>query len=88
MEQSQFQDVTDWEARSDYLHDSYQVNEQGIDNVSPERQVELQEVREELQKSGLRGDQVLLVVQNVEMVYGAERLVTQIVMMVQLAQWF
>ena len=47
-------------------------------NISAERQIELQGVREELQKPGLRGDQVLLVVQNVSMVYGAERLVSKL----------
>ena len=76
---SRFQDVTDWEDRENYLHDSYQVTEEVTGNMSAERKTELQEVREELQKPGLRGDQVLLVVQNVNMVYGAERLMTIIV---------
>ena len=77
--ENRFQDVTDWEARENYQHDSYQVYDEVTGNISAERQIELQGVREELQKPGLRGDQVLLVVQNVSMVYGAERLVSNIV---------
>ena len=77
--ESRFQEVTDWEERENYLHDSYQVGDAVAGSMSSERRIEMQEVREELKKPGLRGDQVLLVVQNVNMLYGAERLVTTIV---------
>ena len=72
-----FKEVTDWEARTDYFCDSYMAKED--DNVSAERQLELQQAREELVKPGLGGDQVLLVVMEVGMVYGPERMLTTVV---------
>ena len=77
--ESRFQDVTDWKEREGYQHDSYQVVDEALEKASPDRQIELKEVREELQRPGLNGDQVLLVVQDVGMVYGPERQVAQIV---------
>ena len=53
VEQKRFEDVTDWESRSDFLHDSFVVNEVGGEVVSVERQEELQQARQELLKPGL-----------------------------------
>ena len=75
---SRFEDITDWDERQDFQHDSYQVKGDEMEAASPVRKVELQEVRNELKKPGLNGDQVLLVIQMVEMVYGPERMVTSI----------
>ena len=50
-----------------------------MEEASSDRKKELVEVRNELKKPGLRGDQVLLVVQNVDMVYGAGRNITNLV---------
>ena len=78
-EQSRFEEVTDWDARADYLHDSFLASDQVASNISKEREAELKEVLVELHKPGLRGDQVLLVVQDVDMVFGMGRQVTKIV---------
>ena len=79
VEQSRFEDVTDWESRADFVQDSFVVNEVGGDVVSVERQEELQQAKQELLKPGLGGDQVLLVIQEVDMVYGPLRSATKIV---------
>ena len=76
---TRFQDITDWETREDYQHDSYQVSSEELAEASPDRKLELKEVMEELHKPGLGGDQVLLVVQAVDMVYGLGRQVVQVV---------
>ena len=49
------------------------------ENISTERRDELQQAKQELQKPGLGGDQVLLVIQEVDMVYGPQRLSSKIV---------
>ena len=79
VEQNRFQDVTDWEAREGYTYDSYLVSEDGNGLAAADRKLELQEVMEELKSPGLNGDQVLLVVQRVNMVYGSGRMVTEVV---------
>ena len=78
-EQDRFEDVTDWEARADYLQDSYLVNEHDGKEITADRQDELREAKEELKKPGLNGDQVLLVIMEVSMVYGPQRLLTSVV---------
>ena len=76
---TRFQEITDWESREEYQHGSYQVKSEEFENASPDRKLELQEVMEELHKPGLGGEQVLLVVQAVDMVYGPGRQVVKIV---------
>ena len=55
-EESRFKDVTDWGSRADFVHDSYLVNEHVGEAISQERQAELQQAKEEIQKPGINGD--------------------------------
>ena len=77
--ESRFEEIMNWDERDSYHHDSYRVEDEGLKTASLDRKVELQEVREELQKPGLNGDQVLLVIQEIDMVYGPGRIVTPII---------
>ena len=77
--ESRFKDVTDWEARDGYVHDSFLASDTMGENISVERSDELKEMKEELGKPALNGDQVLLVIQTVNMVFGPERLLATIV---------
>ena len=78
-EHCRFEDVTDWDSREGYKHDSYLVNEEDLDGATEGRKTELRELRDELRIPGLGGDQVLLVVQGVSMVYGTGRMITEVV---------
>ena len=78
-EHRRFEDVTDWDSREGYKHDSYLVNEEDLDGATEGRKTELRELRDELRNPGLGGDQVLLVVQGVSMVYGTGRMITEVV---------
>ena len=73
VEESRFEDVKDWGSRADFVHDSYLVNEHVGETISQERQAELQQAKEEIQKPGINGDRVLLVIQEVDMLYGPLR---------------